>query len=170
MCCVDAQLSPSCFISLLVPLYTCLSHAVLCDLVLGKKKPCVFVSHRLSDQATRLGGGIGTLRFCLRSCLREESCSLPTLVDFFAVRTDHKNLVCLAHSTVTKLVRWRWVLLSEFGFQVEHIPGAQNVVSDGLTRIFKFDLNCRKRSDIASRRIQMSNMKFLEIPIKKRMK
>ena len=26
----------------------------------GKEKPCVFVSHRLSDQATRWGDGIGT--------------------------------------------------------------------------------------------------------------
>ena len=35
---------------------------------------------------------------------------------------------------MTKLVRWR-VLLSEFRFQIERIPGAQNVVIDGLTRI-----------------------------------
>jgi len=33
----------------------------------GNEKPCVFVSHRLSDQATRSGGGDGTvsIRFCL---------------------------------------------------------------------------------------------------------
>ena len=57
----------------------------------------------------------------------------------FTVRTDHKNLVFLSNSTVPKLVRWR-VLLSEFRFQIEHIPGAQNVVADGLTRIFHLDL------------------------------
>jgi hypothetical protein len=36
------------------------------------------------------------------------------------------------------LVRWR-VLLSEFRFHIEHIPGAQNVVADGLTRVFHVD-------------------------------
>jgi len=56
----------------------------------------------------------------------------------FTVRIDHKNLVYLAKSTVQKLVRWR-VLLSEFRFQIEHIPGSQNVVADGLTRIFHVD-------------------------------
>ena len=34
-----------------------------------------------------------------------------------------------------KLVRWR-VLLSEFRFQIEHIPGSQNV---GLNKIFHID-------------------------------
>ena len=53
----------------------------------------------------------------------------------FTVRADHKNL---ANSTVPKLVRWR-ILLSEFRFQIEHIPGSQNVVADGLTRVFHVD-------------------------------
>ena len=34
------------------------------------------------------------------------------------------------------MVRWR-VLLSDFRFQIEHIPGSQNVVADVLTRIFQ---------------------------------
>jgi len=44
----------------------------------------------------------------------------------------------LVNSTIPKLVRWR-VLLSEFRFQIEHIPGSQNVVADGLTRVFHLD-------------------------------
>ena len=32
------------------------------------------------------------------------------------------------------------VLLSELRFQIEHIPGVQNVVADGLTKIFPLDL------------------------------
>ena len=31
------------------------------------------------------------------------------------------------------------VLLSEFLFHIEHIPGSQNVVADGLTRVFHLD-------------------------------
>ena len=45
----------------------------------------------------------------------------------------------LSNSTVSKLVR-QSVLLSKFLFHIEHIPGAQNVVADGLTRIFYLDL------------------------------
>jgi Integrase zinc binding domain len=52
----------------------------------------------------------------------------------FTVRTDHKNLLYLANSTVPKLVRWR-IILSEYNFIVEHIPGKDNVVADGLTRV-----------------------------------
>ncbi len=52
----------------------------------------------------------------------------------FTVKTDHKNLVYLSNSSIPKLVRWR-VLLSEFRFLIQHIPGVQNVVADGLTRV-----------------------------------
>ena len=71
----------------------------------------------------------------------------------FTVRTDHKNLVYLSNSTVSKLVKWR-VLLSEFRFQIEHIPGAQNVVADEVTMIFT--KNCLKISSVALRTIQLS--------------
>ena len=52
----------------------------------------------------------------------------------FIVRTDHKNLLYLANSTVPKLVRWRFIL-SEFMYLIEHIPRTSNVVADGLTRV-----------------------------------
>ena len=54
------------------------------------------------------------------------------------MRKDHKNLVYISNSTVPKLVRWR-VLLSEFRFQIAHIPGSQNVVANVLTRVFRLD-------------------------------
>ena len=52
----------------------------------------------------------------------------------FTVKTDHKNLVYLANSLIPKLVRWR-ILLSEFRFLIQHIPGSQNIVADGHTRV-----------------------------------
>ena len=52
----------------------------------------------------------------------------------FILRTDHKNWVYLANSTVPKLVRLR-IVLSEFKYLIEHIPGTSYVVSDGLTRV-----------------------------------
>jgi len=75
----------------------------------GIEKLVIFVSHVLSDQVipTRLG----IMELELYACL-----------------------VYLASSSVPKLVRQR-VILSEYRFLIEHIPGAQNVVVDGLTRV-----------------------------------
>ena len=52
----------------------------------------------------------------------------------FIVRTDHKNLVYLAHSTAPKLARWL-IIPSEFKYLIENISGTLNVVADGLTRV-----------------------------------
>jgi Integrase zinc binding domain/Integrase core domain len=52
------------------------------------------------------------------------------------VKTNHRNLIYLANSNIPKLVRWR-VLLSEFQFSVVHIPGKENVIADGMTRVFR---------------------------------
>jgi len=73
--------------------------------------------------------GAGTIR------LRQSSIFIliGKTIDLF-VRTDHKNLVYLADSTVPKLVRWR-IIPSEFKYLIEHIPGTSNVVADGLTRV-----------------------------------
>jgi hypothetical protein len=64
------------------------------------------------------------------------------------VKTDNHNLIYLANSTIPKLVRWR-VLLSEFQFSVVHIPGKENVVADGMKRVFRTEyatFNSLKRS------------------------
>jgi hypothetical protein len=64
----------------------------------------------------------------------------------FTVRTDHRNLLYLSNSTVPKLVRWR-VILSEYRFTIEHIAGKNNVVADGLTRVYRLDYaNLPKKS------------------------
>ena len=53
----------------------------------------------------------------------------------FTILTDHKNLVHMYKSQTPKLVRWKLVLL-EFDFIVEHIPGKENVIADTLSSIF----------------------------------
>ena len=102
----------------------------------GVEKPCVFISHTLSDQATRWG--IMELElFALVFCITQLT---PYLLGRdFTVRTDHRNLLYLSNSTIPKLVRWR-VILSEFRFLVEHIEGKQNVVADGITRVHRLQL------------------------------
>ena len=130
----------------------------------GREKPCVFVSHRLSDQAIRWE--LMEL-FAFVFCVKNLS---PYLLG--KLFTDHKNLVYL-NSTFPKLARWM-VLLSEFRFQIEHIPRAQNVVADELTRIFQLDyekfsekINCFKE-DTTQRIFRMDeDMKILRIVTKK---
>ena len=102
----------------------------------GIKKLVIFISHALSDQATRWG--IMELElYAFVYCVKNLTPYL--LGKQFTVRTDHKNLLYLSKSSVPKLVRWR-VFLSEFQFLVQHIPGDQNVVADGLTRVSRTTL------------------------------
>jgi hypothetical protein len=55
----------------------------------------------------------------------------------FTVRTDHAALKSLSTARFenTKLERWA-LRLREFDFEVEHLPGEQNVVADHLSRHF----------------------------------
>ena len=71
-------------------------------------------------------------------CVKHLSPYLLLLGKVFIVRTDHKNLIYLANSTVLKLVKWR-IILSEFNYLIEHIPGVSNVVADGLTRVRRIE-------------------------------
>jgi RNase H-like domain found in reverse transcriptase len=97
----------------------------------GKERPCVFVSHALSEQATRWGIMELDL-YALVYCMKQLTPSL--LGRSFIVKTDHRNLIYLANSIIPKLVRWT-VLLSEFQFSVVHIPSKENVVADGMKSV-----------------------------------
>jgi RNase H-like domain found in reverse transcriptase len=106
---------------------------VLMQVQIGKEMPCVFISHVLSEQATRWG--IMELElYALVHCVKQLA---PYLLGRpFTVKTDYKNLLYLSNSTIPKLVRWR-VILSEYQFVISHIPSTENVVADGLTRVFR---------------------------------
>ena len=88
---------------------------------------------RGSDEMGVMEQELFSFMFCVKSLAPYLLCKI------FIVRTDHNNLLYLSNSTGSKLVRWR-SLLSEFRFRIEHIPGAQNVVADGLTRVFHINL------------------------------
>lgn len=51
----------------------------------------------------------------------------------FTLRTDHKNLTFINLDHREKVKRWK-ILMSSYDFEVEHIPGKDNVVADGLSR------------------------------------
>ena len=76
----------------------------------SKSEKLVFISHDLSDQATRWG--IMELElYAFVYCVK--NLTLNLLGKKFTVGTDHRNLLYISNSTVPKLMRLR-VLLSEF--------------------------------------------------------
>ena len=52
----------------------------------------------------------------------------------FTILSDHRNLIFMHSTTVPKILRWQ-LKLQEFDYRVEFIPGKDNVVADGLSRL-----------------------------------
>lgn len=52
----------------------------------------------------------------------------------FTLRTDHMNLTYLNVESTQKVRRWK-LFIQEFNFDVEHIPGEENVVADAFSRL-----------------------------------
>ena len=56
----------------------------------------------------------------------------------FTVFTDHKNLTYASDPPSPKVRRWK-LAIQGYDFDVVHIPGVDNVVADGLSRILPLD-------------------------------
>jgi RNase H-like domain found in reverse transcriptase len=61
----------------------------------------------------------------LQSLLRDRS---------FTVRTDHRNLLYIKNHSNHMIIRWL-MTLSEFSFNIEFIPGANNDIADLMSRL-----------------------------------
>lgn len=53
----------------------------------------------------------------------------------FTLQTDHRNLTFIYRAASDKVLRWQ-LYMSGFDFSIEHIPGADNKIADGLSRLF----------------------------------
>ena len=51
----------------------------------------------------------------------------------FNLKTDHRNLTFINESVMPKVQRWK-LSIQHFDFTLEHVPGKDNVVADGLSR------------------------------------
>ena len=85
----------------------------------GVEKSIIFISHILGSSDEM--GNHGARDLCFH--LLRQATTTYLMGKLFTVKTDHKNLVYLR------------VLISEFRFLIQHIPGEQNVVANGLTRV-----------------------------------
>ena len=57
----------------------------------------------------------------------------------FTLRTDHKNLTYANEPPSAKVRRWK-IAIQGYDFNIEHIPGVDNVVADGLSRLLPIDV------------------------------
>ena len=65
--------------------------------------------------------------------------SLEKFAEFFqghpvTVQSDHRNLAWIKRSAMPQLTRWR-IRLQDFDFKIEYLPGPQQIVADGLSRL-----------------------------------
>ena len=52
----------------------------------------------------------------------------------FTLRTDHRNLLYINDKASPKVLRWK-IDIQQFNFDVEHIPGPDNIVADLYSRL-----------------------------------
>ena len=58
----------------------------------------------------------------------------------FTLRTDHKNLMHLNDTGSSKVKRWKSAI-QEYDFDIEHIPGVDNIAADAFSRLLTVDVN-----------------------------
>ena len=61
----------------------------------------------------------------------------------FTIRTDHRNLLFLNNDASSKVLHWKWDI-QQYNFDVQHIPGRDNIVADLYSRL------CTIQSDLAT--------------------
>ena len=114
-------------------IHTDASHYQLGGVISQDGKPIAFYSRKLKDAQTRYTTTEREL-LSIVEILKEYRNIL--LGHKIIVHTDHKNLVH-KHFNTERVMRWRLVI-EEFGPELRHIKGENNIVADTLSRL---DLN-----------------------------
>jgi len=104
------------------------SHYQLGAVVSQGGKPIAFYSRKLNPAQTRYTATERELLSIVETLKEYRNILLGQTIEVF---TDHKNLV-YKHFNTERVMRWR-LLLEEFGPQLTHIKGANNIVADALS-------------------------------------
>jgi len=95
-----------------------------------EEKPIAFYSRKLNPAQTRCTAAERELLSIVETLKEHRNMLLGQTIKVF---TDHKNLVC-KHFNTERVMCWR-LLLEEFGPQLTHIKGANNIAADALSRL-----------------------------------
>ena len=76
----------------------------------------------------------------------------------FTIRTDHRNLLFLNNDASSKVLHWKWDI-QQFNFDVQHIPGRDNIVADLYSRL------CTIQSDRTTQEQQTEVLASIETSI-----
>ena len=97
----------------------------------GNEKPIAFISKSLTDtqrrwhtpqkEAYAIFYAFKQLDYLIRGVK-------------FTLRTDHKNLIYINDTMTEMVIRWK-IAVQDYDFDIEHIPGVDNIVADGLSRL-----------------------------------
>jgi len=112
--------------------------AYLFQRVDGQERPIGFISKSL-NKVERRWSTIEKEAFAIFYALQKWEEYLRDIK--FTLQTDHKNLTYVNAEPKAKVQRWKLAIQS-FDFWLEHIPGKDNIVADGMSRF------CEKESTI----------------------
>ena len=113
-------------------------HTDACDKQLGavisqERKPIAFFSHQLS-KAQQIFTTTEKELLSIVECLKQfQGILFGHKINVFS---DHKNLVYAAMGSESqRVMRWRIILLEEFGPNIQHKTGIDNVVANMLSHV-----------------------------------
>ena len=109
--------------------------AYLFQLVDGEEQPVAFLSRSLHKEQLRWST---PEKECYAIFLSFEKFKHLIQHIKFTLRTDHKNLTYLNLAGSDKVMRWK-LLIQQYNFDIEHIPGKDNIVANGMSRFCPMD-------------------------------
>ena len=107
------------------------SHCQLGAVISQDGKPVAFYSRKLNPAQTRCTTTERELLSIVETLKEYRNILLGQQIEVF---TDHKNLVYKTFNT-ERVMRWRLIMIEEFGPKLTYIKGASNVVADALSRM-----------------------------------
>ena len=105
--------------------------AYLFQLVNGKERCIALLSKTLTEAESRWNT---TEKECYAFVYAMKKWEYLLRDTHFTLRTDHRNLTYINQSLSPKVRRWK-IMISEYNFSIEYIPGPDNIIGDAMSRL-----------------------------------